>query len=524
MTSSTTSSVTSAAPAGAHIAHLARGAAVNLVGAAVASLAGFALVALITRNAPEDLAGSFFAVTSLFLLLEGAALLGADTGLARYLPRLEVLNRRHEAPRYLKVALWPVLGAACACGLLLFAFAGWAAQLISGSDQAADVASALRAVAVLLPFAVLSDSLLSATRAFGFMGPTVVIDKFGRSAVQPLAVVAVLGAGAGLTAMTLAWGAPYLISTVAAALVVLVILRRQRAQHVTAENAPIGAGDGTAVSREFWSYTWPRAVARLCQIGLQRIDIILVAVMRSPAEAAIYTAATRFVILGQLGVQAVQQVLQPRLSRLLAEDDARSAEHAFQVSTGWIMVLSWPVYIVAAVAAPIYLMLFGPSYAEAGETVTVVLAVTMLLATAAGSVDVVLLMAGRSRTSLVNNALALLVNVGLNLWLIPAYGIAGAAVAHSAALVTRNALPFWQVWTGLGMTALGPPVKRAAIASLACFALPLMVLRMTAGLSLVGFAICLSGACIVYTLVLWRSRGVLGLSLALAGLRERRGT
>ena len=83
---------------------------------------------------------------------------------------------------------------------------------------------------------------------------------------------------------------------------------------------------------------------------------------------------------------------------------------------------------------------FGDGYDVASDVV-LILSLTMLLATACGPVDSVLLMAGRSWLSLRNSTVALAVNVGLNVVLIPLDGIRGAAIAWSVAIVVRNLLP-----------------------------------------------------------------------------------
>ena len=50
-------------------------------------------------------------------------------------------------------------------------------------------------------------------------------------------------------------------------------------------------GEGAAEFGAFWSFTLPRGLAAIAQIALQRLDILLVAGMRGPAAAAVYTAA-----------------------------------------------------------------------------------------------------------------------------------------------------------------------------------------------------------------------------------------
>ncbi len=99
--------------------------------------------------------------------------------------------------------------------------------------------------------------------------------------------------------------------------------------------------------------------------------------------------------------------------------------------------------------------MFGRDFAG-GEVVLVVLAATMLVATAVGPVDVVLLMGGRSSWNLVNTVVALGANLALNVALIPRYGLAGAAVASAVGILLNNLLPLAQVWRSMGLHPFGP--------------------------------------------------------------------
>ena len=173
---------------------------------------------------------------------------------------------------------------------------------------------------------------------------------------------------------------------------------------------------------------------------LQRIDIVLVAIMRGPAEAAIYTAATRFLVAGQFGNTAIIMAAQPRFAELFAVGDRRGAGQVYQVTTAWLIVMTWPLYLLAVIYGPEVLSLFGHSY-QAGHMVMIILGLTMLLSAACGQVDTVLITAGRSGWSLANGLMALIVNVGLDVLLIPRYGITGAAIGWSAAIVVSNLTP-----------------------------------------------------------------------------------
>jgi O-antigen/teichoic acid export membrane protein len=144
----------------------------------------------------------------------------------------------------------------------------------------------------------------------------------------------------------------------------------------------------------------------------------------------------------------------------------------------------------------------------------------MLVAVASGSVDTVVLMSGRSWLSLGNTIAALVVNIGLNLFLIPRWGVLGAGVAWAVAIIVRNALPLIQVRRSMGMSPFGPGSLRVAVVSVACFAVVPGALALV-GVSqwLVLAALLLGG--VVYAYLLWRSRRLLQLDHMLAALRRK---
>ncbi len=216
------------------------------------------------------------------------------------------------------------------------------------------------------------------------------------------------------------------------------------------------------LARAFWVFSAPRALSRIFSVALQRFDIVIVGAIRGPADAAIYAAATRFPILGLMFVQAIQQVMAPRISQFLTLNDRERAQTLYRTTTTWLTLVSWPIYLVSVSFAPLLLGVFGEGYSEASDVV-VVLCLAMLVATACGPVDSVLLMGGRSVLSLLNTVLALCVTVGLDLLLIPEYGVMGAAVGWTVGILINNLLPLWQVHRTLSLN----PFGRATFAAMA---------------------------------------------------------
>jgi O-antigen/teichoic acid export membrane protein len=491
---------------------LARRGTASVVGAGFGAVFGVLLVGIVTNGFSATLAGTLFAATSAFLILEAVALLGTDTGLVRWLPAQLASGRAADLPRTLTVAIVPVLGLSVVLAVLMFVTAPMLASHLVGSEAADTMSVMMRALSFCLPVATLHDTVLAATRGAGSMRPTVVVENIGRLGLQALAVLVVYLSGGGALALALAWSLPYVAGLGVSTGWLSVLIRRRVA----------GAGTPTpwaVIAREFWSYTVARAIARIIQAGLKRSDIVLVAALASPADAALYTAATRFIVLGQMFIQAVQQALSPQMSALFARRENEAAASVFQAATLWSMIAAWPFYLATAGFAPIMLMLFGEGYESAADVV-LILSLTMLLATACGPVDAVLLMAGRSWLSLRNNAIALFVNVALSVALIPIWGLRGAALAHAVAIVVRNLLPLVQVRRQMGMWPMNRESVVVGLAAVIGFG-ALDLVAASTDFPLPVDAVLLGSGLLIYLVGIWTWRSRLGLDAFRAALRRR---
>ena len=123
------------------LAGVARGGALNLVGAVVAAVATLALTVVVTREFSKPVAGAFFTAISLFLIVEAVASLGAYVGLVNFIARLRRLGHEHRIPAILRAAVIPVVAVSLACHRGLILFAGPLARLLLTATSATPGAS-----------------------------------------------------------------------------------------------------------------------------------------------------------------------------------------------------------------------------------------------------------------------------------------------------------------------------------------------------------------------------------------------
>src|SRR4051794_33458908 len=133
-----------------HLTHVARGGALNLVGAAVAAVAGFGVTLVVTNQFPTEVAGRFFTVTSVFMLLVAITTLGTETGLGRFLLRYEAQGRHGDIAPTIRSAFRTAIGYSLLIAVIVLVLANPLSDLI-GLDGP-DGASSLRVLALTLPF------------------------------------------------------------------------------------------------------------------------------------------------------------------------------------------------------------------------------------------------------------------------------------------------------------------------------------------------------------------------------------
>jgi O-antigen/teichoic acid export membrane protein len=507
-----------AAPAastrGGELGGAARQGAANLVGVAVAAVAAFGLNIVVTRNWSIADAGLFFSATSIFMIAYATARLGTGLGSVYFISRYRALGQQERIRASVLAGLLPVLGFGTVLGVTGWLTAPWLVDVLF-ADPRPGAVTTLRILLLFVPLAATGDLALAACRGFGRMRPLLVVERVGRNLLQVggVGLAAVLSLTA-TTALPLAWVLPYLPTAVVGLVWLATLVRRaERA----ARERPVGV---RTELRSYWRYTGPRALSSVAQIAVQRVDIVLLGALRSLADAAIYTAATRFLALGQLAGQALSTAVQHRLAEHLARDDRAAAGRLYQAATGWLVLLAWPVYLLFAVFAEAVMALFGEGYA-AGRGVTVYLALTMLVATGCGMVDTVLNMAGKTAWTFYNALAGLVVNVVANLLLIPPYGIFGAAVAWSLAILVNNIVPLVQLHWAMGLHPYGRGTLTAAGLALGCFGAPPLLARAVFGADLLVLLGVVVVGGLAYAAAAWRLRRVLQLD-ALRALRRGR--
>lgn len=480
-----------------------------MVGVAASAALQFALVLVVTHGLPSQTAGAFLEAVALFMILSNWTELGADTGVVRMVPRLRATGREGDLRALVRAAVIPVALAGAAAAALVLVLSGPASQLFFGS-AAQSGRTFLIVLAPALPLACVLTVLLAITRGFGRMRPFVLITNVWMPGARLVAVAAVIVVvGADSAALAMAWALPLVVGITVA---IVAVRRELRWRPVTAPSPDVAG--------ELWRFSIPRALAVGCAVTVNWVDVLLVGAIVGPRSAAVYAAISRLSVIGAYGLQTIGMVVAPRMSTLMAVDDVPSLDHLYQAATRWAVIVSWPFYLLMLVFAPLFARIFGEGYTS-GATALAVLAAAGLVNLATGNAMVLLLMAGKSSWNLLDSAGSMIVNVALNLLLIPPFGITGAAIAWSVSIVGTNLISVIQVRRATGLQPFGRGYALACLLPFACFGLLGLIVRSVAGWELPVVLVTTLIGTLFYIPLIVRFREPLSLTELAGGLRLR---
>lgn len=204
---------------------------------------------------------------------------------------------------------------------------------------------------------------------------------------------------------------------------------------------------------ELFITSWPLFGVVLMSLIVSWLPMVFLGVWETSQDVGIYNAAFRTAALTGFILVAVGSIATPKFAALYQQGDLNTLEVFVRQSTRLVSFLALPIWLFLLVFSESVLSIFGEEFKQ-GSVVLMILATGQFVNVATGLVGSLLMMTGNER--LVRNNLVLTGFMGVlwSLWLIPHYGVVGAAVSTALMLSMQNVIAVIQVWKKLNIMAL----------------------------------------------------------------------
>ncbi|GAB6065816.1 oligosaccharide flippase family protein [Aquifex pyrophilus] len=192
------------------------------------------------------------------------------------------------------------------------------------------------------------------------------------------------------------------------------------------------------------SVAFPMFISNSFFIMLFWADTIMLGIWRTEEEVGVYNVAVRLSMLTSFTLASINSIAAPKFAELWARRDIEGLKRVAQQSTKLIFLSSTPILILYLLIPEWFMGLFGEEFKK-GAPALVFLAIGQFVKAISGSVGYILQMTGKQK--IVQNIIliATLINIVLNMMLIPRFGLVGASIASTFSICFISVTSFFLV-------------------------------------------------------------------------------
>ncbi len=371
-----------------------------------------------------------------FLVFSAVATLGFGDSPVRYVAQLRARGEDDYLRGFIRFAPLVMLVASVMFAALLIALLPFADGLIEH-----DYLMPMAFMAVSIPFACLQAFFEGLGRSYNWTIPALLPNYIFRHGLLLLIMVAAVRLGFKATAPT-GFVCLVLAMTISIAYQATTILYRLR--------GVVPPGPRAYRPREWVRGSAPFAVLYAAQHLSSFADVLVLSFFVSPADIAIYFAATRIIQV----VNLVPYAATVGTAHLFSASHTRGDHAELQRLCRSVAATTFSIAAVAVVAmiagGDRLLGMFGHGFEE-GYVPLAILAAGVFARVAAGPAEDMLNMTGHSNVSASTYLAIVAINVVLAVALIIPFGLNGAATASAVALTLRALWLSYAVWKKLGI-------------------------------------------------------------------------
>ncbi len=201
--------------------------------------------------------------------------------------------------------------------------------------------------------------------------------------------------------------------------------------------------------KEITKISFPMLLSGSFALIMTWTDILMLTYFKGGEAVGIYSVAQRIAVITSISLVAINAIAAPKFIQFYANGDYSGLEKIAKQSTRLIFFASAPLLIIFVLCPKFILGFFGDEFV-AGYVVLIWLTIGQFVNSISGSVGYILQMTDNQTTFQNIILTAALINVILNYFFIPLYGINGAAFASMFSLIFWNITMVFYIKSKLG--------------------------------------------------------------------------
>jgi O-antigen/teichoic acid export membrane protein len=410
---------------GSPLATAAKGGGVSLIGATGGALLAFFLQVLISRFYGPKYYGIF--VTSLLVctVLQSISALGLHKAGMRF------ISIGHERSNYnmildvFRTVAFIPFSFGVIIAIVLYSMSSFISVTCFHNPE---MVTMMKLFSIALPFFALLQLTAELSRGFKTTKYAVIIESLFFPLFQTVIFIVLHALGYNFLSAVYA----FICAVIVCSLFMLLTVRNQIQNFMGPKQARqlfIKHSIFSTNWKSILAYSLPLTPFALLFLGGSSMDIFMLNILTNSAGVGEYAAAARWIIFFSFIIGSLNNIFGPLIAGKLGVNKIEDVRILNGAATRWMLFITLPISIFLMLAREPMMLIFGEQFLQYGPTVLLILGLGSLFIALSGTGGLLFILGGHQYIELGMLGFFVLLNILLNLLLIPQYGIIGAALA-----------------------------------------------------------------------------------------------
>jgi O-antigen/teichoic acid export membrane protein len=398
---------------------IAKGAGIVLIGTIVSLLLGFIGRVVLIRFTTQCEYGIYslaFTILSIFVVI---STLGLGEGSTRYIAYFRGKGDKENVREVISSSIRIALAASIPLAAICF----FASDFISVNIfHTTGLSIPLRIFSIAIPFSVLLNVFIAIFRGFGRVDAKVYFEDILRPILFLLFLIAVVLFNLSFIGVFYA----QILSVLVTCAVFAIYIMAKKSKLSTGAH-----GVSKLMARKLLSFSVPLLAVSTLTMVMVWTDTLMLGYFKTPDVVGLYSAAVTLAHLLSIVINSVGFLFLPIMSLLYSKNQIEELKRSYAISTKWCFVGTLPLFFIFFLFPDFVLnLLFGSRYLDAAILLQV-LSLGFIFNSYFGLNYYTLITAGKSKFLMQCFLISGVINIVLNMTLIPAFGAVGAAIASA---------------------------------------------------------------------------------------------
>lgn len=398
---------------------IAKGSTVVFIGTIVSLLLGFLARVIMVRFSTQSEYGVYSLALTIVSIGTTVSTLGLEEGNTRYIAYLRGKNEKKGIHDTIFSSIIIALIASILVVCLVFFASDYLAMKIFKEP---DISFVLKIMSISIPFTVLINIIVSIFRGFD----KTFVKVYFNSILRPALYLLLLGITIILGHSFVEMISVYVISLLITFLLLFIYFMKNTPIKLILRQAKINHN-----TKKILQFSIPLLTVSLLLTVMSWTDTLMLGYFKTAEIVAAYSAAYPLANLLSPGINSIGFLYVPIIANLYGKNNIKEIEYINGNSTKWCFIITLPIFFIFFLFPEFILnYIYGPHYVSS-SSVLQILSMGFVMNSFFGLNYYTLMAAGKSRLLMNCSLISTIINIFLNLILIPSFGMVGAAVASA---------------------------------------------------------------------------------------------